>query len=37
MINVIVGMSSDHDMDFRENIWYILQENSIFNTWKLNN
>ena len=37
MINVIVGTSSDHDMDFRENIWYILQENSIFNTWKLNN
>ena len=24
-------------VDFSENIWYILQENSIFNTWKLNN
>lgn len=38
--NIIsVVMYIDHDMDLSENIWYImiLQENGIFNTWKLNN
>lgn len=35
MISVV--MYIDRDMDLSENIWYILLENGIFNTWKLNN